>query len=74
MCEDFYDDPYEYPQYMDRDTVIDCTCVTSTSYNQAGEPIVGDLKQYGWAAMRGLTIDPSTATEINTMAIKGAGK
>ena len=24
--------------------------------------------------MRGVTIDPDTATEINTMAIKGAGK
>ena len=24
--------------------------------------------------MRGLTIDPSTATEINNIAIKGAGK
>ena len=59
---------------MEGETVIDCTCVPSTSFNQVGEPIVGNLEKYGWVVMRGLTIDPDTATEINNMAMKGAEK
>ena len=30
------------------------------------------VSYYRWVVMRGLTIDPSTATEINIMDIKGA--
>ena len=74
MCKYFYDDPCKCPQCMEGETIIDFICVPSTSFNQAGETIVGDLKIYGWVAMHDLTINPSTATETNTMAIKGAGK
>ena len=73
MCKDFYDDTCECPQCMEGETVINCTYVPKILFNQAGEPIVGDLKN-GWVVIRGLTIDPDTATEINNMAIKGAGK
>ena len=59
---------------MEGENVINCTCVPSTLFNQVGGDIVGDLKKYVWVIMRGLIIYPSTAIEINTMAIKGAGK
>ena len=59
---------------MEGETVVDCTCVPSISFNQVGETIVGNLEKYGWVVMRGLTIDPSTATKINTMVTKGSGK
>ena len=58
---------------MEEQTVIDCTCVTGTSFNQIGGTIVGDLKKYRWVVMRCLTIDPSTATEVNNMAMKSTG-
>ena len=74
MCKDFYDEVCECPQCMKGETVIDCTCVPSTSFNQVRETIFGDLKKYGWVVMRSLIINPSTATEINNMAMKGAGK
>ena len=44
MCKDFYDDPYECHQCMEGKNDIDCTCVLSTSFNQVGSTIVGDLK------------------------------
>ena len=44
MSKDFYNDPCERPQCMEGETVINCTCVPSTSFNKVGEPIVGDLK------------------------------
>ena len=73
MCTDFYDEVCECPQCMEGETVIDCKCVPITSFIQVGEIIVGNLEKYGWIVMRGLTIDPSTATEINNMVMKGAG-
>ena len=33
MCKDFYYDACEGPQCMEEETVIDCTCVPSTSFN-----------------------------------------
>ena len=74
ICNNFYDKVCECVQCMEGETVIDCTCVPSTSFNQVGETIVGNLKKYGWVVMRGLTIDPGTVIEINNMAMKGAGK
>ena len=74
MCKDLYDDACECPQCMEGETVIECTCVPITSFNQVGETIVDNLEKYGWVVMRRLTIDPSTATDINTMAIKCYGK
>ena len=74
MCPDFYDEVCEYPHCMEGETVIDCTCVPSISFNQVGKTIVGNLEKYGWVVMRGLIIDPSTATKINNMAMRGAGK
>ena len=44
MCKYVYDDICECLQCMEGDTVIDCTCVPSTSFNQVGENIFGDLK------------------------------
>ena len=74
VCKDFYDEVCKCPQFMEGETVVDCTCVPSTSFNQVGETIVGNLEKYRWVVMRGLTIDTSTATEINNMAIEDAGK
>ena len=45
MCKDVYDDACECPQCMEGETEINCTCVPDTSFNQVGEPIVGDLKK-----------------------------
>ena len=59
---------------MEGETVIDCTCVPNTSCNQIGETIVGNLEKCRWVFMRGLTIDPDTATKSNNMAMKGTGK
>ena len=59
---------------MERETIINYTCLPSTSFNQIWGIIVGDLKKYEWVVMRVLTIDSSTGTKINNMAIKGAGK
>ena len=47
----FYNNPCECPQCMEGETVINCTCVPSTSFNQVGETIVGDLKKCGWVVM-----------------------
>ena len=58
---------------MERETLIDCICVPSTSFNQVLEPSVGNLKKYGWVVMRGLIINPGTATGINNMSMKHAG-
>ena len=69
MCKDIYDDACECFQYMKGENVINFTCVPITSFNQVGETIVGELKKYGWVVMRCLTIDPSTTTEINNMAL-----
>ena len=44
MCKDVYDDACECNQCMKGETVIDCTCVPSTLFNQVGETVVGDLK------------------------------
>ena len=74
MFTDFYDEACDCPQCMEGETVVDCTCVSSTSFNKVGEAIVDDLKKYGWVVMHDLTIDSSTAIEINKMAIKGTGK
>ena len=74
MCKDVYDDACECPQCMEGETVIDCTCVPSTSFNQVGDTIVGNLQKFGWVVFRGLTLDPDTATDINKMATKGSGK
>ena len=73
MRPNFYDEVCECSQCMEGETIIDCTCVPSTSFNQVGEHIVGNLEKYGWIVMCGLTIDPDTATEINNMVVKGAG-
>ena len=40
----FYDDPFECPQCIEWDTVIDCICVPNASFNQVGGTTVGDLK------------------------------
>ena len=73
MCNHVYDDACECLQCIEGETEIDCTCVPDTSFNLVGEPIVGDLKTFGWVVMRGLTIDPDTAIAINKMATKDAG-
>ena len=73
MCTHVYDNACECPQCMVGKTVIDYTCVPDTSFNLVRDPIVGDLKKYGWVVMCGLTIDSDTATEINNMPMKGAG-
>ena len=44
MCKEVYDNACECPQCMERETVIDCTCVPNKSFNKVGETIVGDLK------------------------------
>ena len=59
---------------MEGETVIECLCVPRTSFNQVGGTIIGDLKKYGRVVMRDLIIDHSTATDINNMVMKDAGK
>ena len=54
MCTDVFDDACECPHCMEGDTEIDCTCVPDTLFNQFGETIVGDLKEFGWVVMRDL--------------------
>ena len=59
---------------MEEETVINCTCVPSTLFNQVGEPIFGNLEKYGWIVVCDLATGLDTATETNIMAVKGAGK
>ena len=44
MCKDFDDDACECPDCTEGETVIDCRVITTSSYNKAEEPIIGDLK------------------------------
>ena len=52
MCTYFYDEVCEFLDCMEGETVVDCRDVPITSYNQVGEPVVGDLKiwmgSYAW--------------------------
>ena len=59
---------------MEDEIFINCACVPSTSFNQVGETIVGDLKKNGGVVMHDLTIDPNTSTEINKMVMNDARK
>ena len=73
MCKTVYDEVCEYHDYTEEETVIDCRVASTSSYNQAGETIIGDLSIYGWLVMRALTIDRCTETEINNISTKGPG-